>query len=534
VPASFSPQRFGPYTLTARLGRGGMAEVFRARREGAAGFERTVVIKKIIGGHNEDPQFVEMFINEAKIAARLTHPNIVQVYELGEESGELFIAMEYVRGKDLLRLLRALTQCSSEAPWLPELQAAHVAREVCRGLMHAHERTDESGTATPIVHRDVSPQNIMLSYDGQVKLVDFGIAKALDTMKDETRSGALKGKFAYMAPEQVGGRASPSPQSDIFSTGVLLHEMLTGRRLFKGHNDYDTLERVQRMKVPLPSQLNPAVSSELDRITMHALERDRDRRYARAALMARDLDVFLQERRFAVDDMAALMDRVFPIHAREELADGAYVSSSYESLSREGGTPSSSLSLSLSSSQRSSSTARERHSARPQTPSRPGWWVGGALLLALAAATAAIYPLVRRRVAAAAHQHAIVTAAQVPNEHAPTATTIAPAPAAAPAPSTTSDVRLASEPPGAQVWQGPKLLGVTPVTVHAGGGTVAVTLIHPGYDELDYRVQPSDAPSLTLRLVRHRSAHKPALPHVQTAAPVPPPPRVPKVTPIDD
>src|SRR5262249_55306424 len=164
VPA-FSPHRFGQYTLTARLGRGGMADVYRARREGAAGFERTVVVKKILGSHNEDPQFVDMFINEAKISSRLTHPNIVQVYELGEESGEFFIVMEYVKGKDLLRLLRALAQNRPESPAVPQLVAAYIAREAARGLAHAHEHTDEAGAVEPVVHPHRSPPDITLTHD---------------------------------------------------------------------------------------------------------------------------------------------------------------------------------------------------------------------------------------------------------------------------------------------------------------------------------------------------------------------------------
>ncbi len=165
---------------------------------------------------------------------------------------------------------------------MPPLVAAYIAREAARGLGHAHEHTDENNAQKPIVHRDVSPQNIMLSYDGQVKLVDFGIAKALDTKKEETRTGALKGKFAYMAPEQVGGH-SPGPQSDIFAIGVVLHEMLTGRRLFKGASDYETLQKVQNMPVPPPSTVSATVSPELDAIVLQALERDRKLRYARAA-----------------------------------------------------------------------------------------------------------------------------------------------------------------------------------------------------------------------------------------------------------
>ena len=192
--------------LTARLGRGGMADVYRARREGAAGFERTVVVKKILSSHNEDPQFVDMFINEAKIAVPPDPPeHRAGLRARRAVDGEFFIVMEYVKGKDLLRLLRTLAQPSRKRPrcrrWWPRTSRAR------RRAGSATRTITPTRTARrkPIVHRDVSPQNIMLSYDGQVKLVDFGIAKAIDSMKEETRTGALKGKFAYMAPEQVGG-----------------------------------------------------------------------------------------------------------------------------------------------------------------------------------------------------------------------------------------------------------------------------------------------------------------------------------------
>src|SRR4051812_46903134 len=174
------PQRLGSYLLLEHLGRGGMADVFLARREGAAGFERTVVVKRLLSAYLADPHFIEMFINEAKVAARLMHPNIVQVYELGELEGEFFIAMEYVHGKDLLRMLGSVQSASPAEPWLMAQVAAFVAREVCRGLAHAHDQ-EHGGRAMPIVHRDVSPQNVVIAYDGHVKLVDFGIAKAMDT-----------------------------------------------------------------------------------------------------------------------------------------------------------------------------------------------------------------------------------------------------------------------------------------------------------------------------------------------------------------
>lgn len=528
VPA-FSPHRFGQYTLTARLGRGGMADVYRARREGAAGFERTVVVKKILSSHNEDPQFVDMFINEAKIAARLAHPNIVQVYELGEQDGEFFIVMEYVKGKDLLRLLRILAQTRPESPAVPPLVAAYIARETARGLAHAHEHTDEAGAQKPIVHRDISPQNIMLSYDGQVKLVDFGIAKALDTMKEETRTGALKGKFAYMAPEQIGGH-SPGPQSDIFATGVVLHEMLTGRRLFKGTSDYETLQKVQNMPVPPPSSVVTVVSAELDAIVLQALERDRKVRYSKASHMARDLDVFLQAHRFSVEDMAEYMKEIWPVDQREEVPDGA-MTSSYSVPSRvtEPTAPSSPRAIAgTPSAVRAERVHREAQAAGRR---RVALW-GGAALLALGVATAVVLPLARRA----------TPATEPKDEPRIVEPLVHPAEADKPLggdkpidrpldPESETDVRVTSEPAGAQVYAGPKLVGTAPVTLHVPRrGTEPLTLVHPGYEDLNYTVQPGDGPSLTLRMLKK---HKPVV-ESRPAAPKDKPSHKAKIDTFDD
>jgi serine/threonine protein kinase len=261
-----------------------------------------------------------MFINEAKIAAELTHPNVAQVYELGEVAGEYFMALEYVKGQDLLHVLRYLAKNPPEKRALPPDVAAYVAREICRGLAHAHDHADDRGNPRPIVHRDVSPQNIMLGYDGQVKIVDFGIAKAMFTVRDETRSGALKGKIAYMSPEQVTG-TNPGPESDVFSAGVVLYEMLIGRRLFKGQNDFDTLSRVKSMPIPAPSRVANWVPPQLDVIVMKALERDRAQRYKRASSMARDLDEYLQSMRFSLEQMNEWMRAVFPPEKREEIPE---------------------------------------------------------------------------------------------------------------------------------------------------------------------------------------------------------------------
>src|SRR5262249_13389804 len=202
----------------------------------------------------------------------------------------------------------------------PPAVGAYIAREMCRALAHAHDHIGDDRRPRPIVHRDVSPQNVMISYDGIVKLVDFGIAKALESVTiEETRTGALKGKFAYMAPEQLDGQKA-SPLTDIFSVGVVLFEMLTGRRLFKGNTDYDTLVRVKTQPVPPPSELAPEVSPELDRIVLTALERDASRRYQRAALMTRDLEQLCGKMGFTSEDMKEFMHQLFP--NREEVPDG--------------------------------------------------------------------------------------------------------------------------------------------------------------------------------------------------------------------
>jgi serine/threonine protein kinase len=206
-------RQLGRYQLVELIGRGGMAQVWRARIVGPAGFERPVVIKRILPHLAEDPEFAEMFIHEARMSARLSHPNVVQVFELGEFDGEYFIAMEYLRGHDLLRLVRA--QMARGTPMDPGLAAA-IMRDVCRALAYVHTLTDERGAPLGLVHRDISPSNVMVGFDGVVKLLDFGIAKALSASDQKTRTGVLKGKFSYMSPEQAEG--SPlDHRSDLFS-----------------------------------------------------------------------------------------------------------------------------------------------------------------------------------------------------------------------------------------------------------------------------------------------------------------------------
>jgi serine/threonine-protein kinase len=286
------PLAFGRYTLTDHLGKGGMANVYLAIAAGESGFQRHCVIKRMFPEKAAQAQFVDMFANEAKIASRLLHPNIVQVYELGREGEELYMALEYVRGRDLAQLR---DMCPDG---LPPLVAAYIAREACRALAHAHEQG--------IVHRDVSPHNIMIADDGQVKLVDFGIAKEREAGGAETRIGVLKGKAAYLSPEQLDGHTA-RPPSDLFALGVVLHEMLTGRRLFQGNTDVDTMIRVKTQAIDPPSAMWPSIPPELDTIVMRALERDPSARYARASFMARELDAFLAQSHFGIDETAMFL-----------------------------------------------------------------------------------------------------------------------------------------------------------------------------------------------------------------------------------
>ncbi len=302
------PIQFGKYSLFELIGRGGMAEVYKGRIQGPAGFERTFVVKRILPHLSGDTTFIKMFVEEAKLSARLAHPNIVHIFELGAVDGEYFISMEYIRGHDLSETMRAIWKMMG--PPRPEL-VAYIGREACRGLSYAHGLTDENGRLLGMVHRDISPSNVMLSYEGAVKLLDFGIAKALGDAPEITKAGTMKGKYAYMAPEQTEGDHVDN-RSDIFACGIVLHEVLTGRRLFKGANDVQTIERVRRCEVPPPSLQNPAVPPELDAIILKALQRDPANRWADAADMANALDDIVHVSRFQPDHLAQLLYDLVP------------------------------------------------------------------------------------------------------------------------------------------------------------------------------------------------------------------------------
>lgn len=286
--SAFHPQQFGRYFLVDKIAVGGMAEVFKAKSYSEAGFEKLLVIKRILDHLSDNSDFVEMFIDEAKLSVELQHANIVQIYDFGRYGDNYYIAMECVEGKDIKGILRKLAQLRKV---MPRELALLIAHEMCKGLDHAHKKANHAGEPLHIVHRDISPSNIIVSYSGEVKVADFGIAKAESSAYD-TRDGVLKGKYEYMSPEQASGQ-SIDHRSDLFATGIILHEMLTGRRLFKTDSDLKTLEKIKNAPVPPPSDLNPSVPAELDRLVLKALSRDPDDRFADGRAFQRAILDFL-------------------------------------------------------------------------------------------------------------------------------------------------------------------------------------------------------------------------------------------------
>jgi serine/threonine protein kinase len=314
------PQRvipFGKYLLLDRIAVGGMAEVYKAKSFGVEGFERNLAIKRILPSVAEDPDFIEMFIDEAKIAGQLSHANVCPIYELGEINGSYYIAMEFVWGKDVLQIINRFRRHRKR---MPPIMAAWLACKVCEALDYAHRKTDSSGQLLNIIHRDVSPQNILVSYEGEVKLIDFGIAKAA-SRTTRTHAGVLKGKFGYMSPEQVRG-IEVDHRSDLFALGTCIHEMVTGERLFKGESEFATLERVRHAQVTAPSRLLENFPEELDGIIMKALTADRDKRWQSAADMVSALQRFLsaQQVPFGTAKLAGWMRNAFATEMGQEKA----------------------------------------------------------------------------------------------------------------------------------------------------------------------------------------------------------------------
>jgi serine/threonine protein kinase len=301
-------EKFGRYYLVDRIATGGMAEVWRAVTHGVEGFRRTFVIKRILSEKAASPTFIRLFCDEARVSALLNHPNIVQVYDFGQVGGSYFLAMEYLLGKDLSSIMRVLRAAKAAVP--PAI-AAYVAREAAIGLHHAHTLRGATGKSLGIVHRDVTPSNVMLLFAGGVKVLDFGIAKVGQAAGARDGEGGVKGKFGYLSPEQARAAADLDGRADVFALGVTLWEMLAGRRLFAGKDEIETLRNVLGKGVPPPSSLRPDVPAALDAVVLRALERDRDKRYETAEAMALDCDRVLREARCDSQTLRGFLNDLF-------------------------------------------------------------------------------------------------------------------------------------------------------------------------------------------------------------------------------
>ena len=312
------PTPFGKYFLLERINVGGMAEVFRAKAFGVEGFERLVAVKRILPNVAEDPEFIRMFIEEAKLSVQLNHANIAQIFDLGVVDGAYYIALEHVHGRDL-RIM--FDRCRQLGEPMPVSQACFIVMKVCEGLDYAHNKRDQSGRELHLVHRDVSPQNVLVSFEGEVKLIDFGIAKAAGN-GSKTQAGILKGKFGYMSPEQVRG-IPIDRRSDVFSCGIVLYEMLTGERLFVGESDFSTLEKVRNVEILPPSTYNRRIPEELERIVLKALAKSYvEDRYQNAIDLHDELQAFVYTAGefYSRKDLAGWMKKTFGKEIEEETA----------------------------------------------------------------------------------------------------------------------------------------------------------------------------------------------------------------------
>jgi serine/threonine protein kinase len=307
------PAAFGKYYLLGLIARGGMAEVYRARPRKDS--SKLLAIKCMRPQLAREARFVDMFIREGKLALMLRHTSIVGTTDVGRIEGRYFIAMEYIGGKDLTQVLR---RCQEENKRIPVPHAVFIAARIAEGLDYAHRLAGDDGRPLNIVNRDVSPSNVRISYDGEVKLLDFGIAQAL--MKFTSEIGVLKGKFSYMSPEQIRGMPVDA-RTDIFSAGIILHEMLTTEKLFRGDTEFALMEKVRKAEVPPPSRFNRRVTPELDAIVLKALARDVADRYQSGAQLAADLNKLLVGYNFKPSELQEFIRGLFRADFQKEVAD---------------------------------------------------------------------------------------------------------------------------------------------------------------------------------------------------------------------
>lgn len=315
----FRGMHIGRYEVLTQLSVGGMAELFLGFTAGPGGFRKYIVIKKILPDARDNEQFVRMFLDEARLTAAFSHPNIGQVFELGQDAGELFLAMEFIAGQNLNQVIGA---CAKARAVLPLGFTAAVAHDVALALHYAHTFTAPDGATLPVIHRDIAQKNVMVTYDGQVKLLDFGIAKARGSL-GRTSVGIVKGTTGYMSPEQVSGLELDG-RSDVFSLGVVMYEMFTGQRLFAAETEIDEMKAVLEQPVPVPHEIAPVVPVALSDIVLKALAKDREQRFSSAKELAKALASLPADALYDQERRAAFMREHF---ASEERATQALLQS---------------------------------------------------------------------------------------------------------------------------------------------------------------------------------------------------------------
>ena len=308
-------ETYGRYQLVKKIAVGGMGEVWLARQKGMVGFEKLVVVKRLLPHLTAEQEFINMFFDEARIAALLNHPNIAQIYDLGEVNGEYYIAMEYVPGENLRTVAQRALDLKGG---MPIALKCRVLADAAAALNFAHLAKSPSGAPLDLIHRDVSPQNIIVGFSGSVKLIDFGVAKAAGKIT-RTATGVIKGKYAYMSPEQARGHDLDS-RSDIFGLGIVFYEILASQRLFKRENDTETLKAIVYGEVPPPSSVVRGIPKQVDAIVMKALEKNREDRYQTAGQMQLAIEEFLVRGRLPATSahLAAYMRELFPVESTQD------------------------------------------------------------------------------------------------------------------------------------------------------------------------------------------------------------------------
>ena len=299
--------QLGRYTVLGKLATGGMSEIYLAKQSGIAGFSKVVVLKVILPHLADDPSFMQMFLNEAKLAAMLNHPNVVQIFDFGESEGQYYIAMEHIDGQNLRGVYRTLRR---QGRRIPRHIALRIIADTCGALQYAHRMTGPTGQPLELIHRDVSLENILVTYSGQVKLVDFGVAKAA-TLESYTSQGTLKGKYSYMAPELIRGE-TPDHRIDIFALGVVMYAVLLGRMPFKAKNHAQILDQILREQPPPPREIDPELPEELERVVVRAMHKEREKRYQHAGELHAELEGLLAGNAVMPFHLAQFMDSTFP------------------------------------------------------------------------------------------------------------------------------------------------------------------------------------------------------------------------------